>query len=137
MPPTPDEIRTDMLRTKLERTIRNVSEWWGITPDQAATVLDGLRDQVSRHRSIGGHPWPDPGRARFDPGTPDANLREMAYEGAAAIAAQGVRPSQRNVWAWCKARGARKRHAMALRIIGGVVAVLSAREVAATYVRGV
>jgi len=135
MSQTPDEIRVCMLRNKLERVIRNVSEWWGIAPDQAAMVLEGLRDQVSRERRIGPVPWPDPSHARYNPGTPDAELRELAYTAAAAIAGQGVRPSQRNVWAWCKARGARKREVMALRIVGSVVASLSAGEVASTVVR--
>jgi hypothetical protein len=134
---TPDEIRSYMLRSKLERTIRNVSAWWGITPDQAAMVLGTLRDQVCRERRIDSQPWPDPGHARYNPGTSDAELREMAYQGAAEIAGQGVTPSQRNVWEWCKGRGARKREAMALRIIGSVLAALSAREVAAAVVRTV
>lgn len=135
MSPSPDEIRTERLRTRLVRAIHNVSAWWGVAPDQAATVLEALRDQVSRERRIGNHPWPDPSHARYDPGTPDDELREMAYTAAAAIADQGVRPSQRNCWAWCKARGARKREAMALRIVGSVVASLSAGEVASTVVR--
>ena len=134
-PLTPDETRSYMLRSKLERTIRNVSEWWGIKPDQAAKVLDTLRDELNRAGRIGTEPWPDPCRARYNPGTPDAELRELAYQGAMALAAAGTRPSARNVWCWCKARGVRKRQAMALRIVGSVVATLSAREVAASYVR--
>lgn len=137
MPPNPDEIRIDMLRTKLERTIRNVSEWWGITPDQAARVLDGLRDQVSRERRIGSQPWPDPSRARYDPGTPDEKVRAMAYQAAAEIAGQGSLPSQRNVWAWCVRQGARKRQSVGLRIVREVLADLGARAVAASVVRDV
>ena len=132
---TPDEIRSDMLRTKLMKTIRNVSAWWGVSPDQAAMALGALRNELERDHRIGAEAWPDPRHARYNPGTPDAELREMAYEAALAIAGQGLRPSQRNVWAWCKSRGARKRETMALKIVGSVVAALSAREVASTYVR--
>lgn len=131
---TPDEIRSDMLRTKLAKTLRNVSAWWGIAPDQAAMVLGALRHELERDQRIGAEAWPDPRHARYNPGTPDAELRELAYEAALAIAGQGLRPSQRNVWARCKSRGARKRETMALKIVGSVVAALSAKEVASTFV---
>ena len=132
---TPDEIRSDMLRTKLVKTIRNVSAWWGISADQAAMVLGTLRYELDQDHRIGAEAWPDPRHARYHPGTPDSELREMAYEATLAIAGQGLRPSQRNVWAWCKSRGARKRETMALKIVGSVVAALSAKEVASTVVR--
>jgi hypothetical protein len=132
---TPDEIRSGQLRTKLVKTLRNVSAWWGISPDQAALVLGTLRHELEQDQRIGAESWPDPLHARYNPGTPDAELREMAYAAALAIAGQGLRPSQRNVWAWCKSRGARKRETMALKIVGSVVAALSAREVASTVVR--
>ena len=129
-----DEIRAFMLRTKLVKTIRNVSGWWGIKPDMAAEVLGALRNELERDHRLGAEAWPDPRHARYNPGTPDSELRELAYEAALAIAGQGVRPSQRNVWAWCKSRGARKRETMALKIVGSVVAALSATVVATTVV---
>ena len=129
-----DEVRSDMLRTKLVKTIRNVSAWWGVSPNQAAMVLGALRNELERDQRLGAESWPDPRHARYNPGTPDSELREMAYEATLAIAGQGLRPSQRNVWAWCKSRGARKRETMALKIVGSVVAALSAKEVASTVV---
>ena len=131
---TPDEIRSDMLRTKLVKTIRNVSAWWGISADQAAMVLGTLRYELDQDHRIGAEAWPDPRHARYNPGTPDSELREMAYEAATTLAAQGTKPSGRNVWAKCKARGARKRETMALKIVGSVVAALSAKAVASTVV---
>jgi hypothetical protein len=134
MPTTPYETRTVMLTGKLRRTLLNVSGWWGIGLPQALTVLAALQAELSAAQHRGTLQWPDPRLAKYNPGTPDADLRDLAYDGAAALTARGVRPSARNVWRWCKAHGARKREAMALRIVGSVVASLSAREVAATHV---
>lgn len=134
---TPDEIRTERLRTRLVRAIFNVSSFWGVSPEQAAEILEALRAEVISVRKIGGHPWPVRNCAAYRPGMPDDALRSLAYQGAAAIAGQGIIPSQRNVWAWCVQRGARKRQAVGLRIVQTVLSALSAGEVAAAVVRDV
>lgn len=132
---SPDAMRADMLRTKLERTIYNVSEWWGITPSLAADVLRGLQEQISKDQYIGQYSWPDPSRARYKPGMSNDQIRELAQAGAAAIAAHGEFPSQRKVWKWCVEHGAKKRQRDGLRIVQEVLTALSAREVPAAYVR--
>jgi hypothetical protein len=137
MSQTPDEIRTERLRARLVRAIFNVSSFWGVSAEQAAVILASLRDEVGHRRTIGGHPWPDPSHARYDPGTADDELREMAYQGAAAIAGQGITPSQRNVWRWCVEHGGRKRQRVGLRIVQEVLTALSAGAVAASLVRDV
>lgn len=134
---TPDEIRTERLRSRLVRAIHNVSAFWGVSAEQAAVILATLHDEVSHWRTIGGHPWPDPSCAAYCPGTPDDELREMAYQGAAAIAGQGITPSQRNVWRWCVENGGRKRQRVGLKIVQEVLTALSAGEVAAAVVRDV
>lgn len=137
MSQTPDNIRTERLRSRLVRAIHSVSAWWGVSAEQAAAILANLHDEVRHRRTIGGYPWPDPSHARYDPGTPDDAVRSLAYQGAAAIAGQGIAPSQRNVWAWCVRKGARKRQSVGLRIVREVLKDLGAREVAASVVRDV
>lgn len=124
------------LLRKLQRTTLNTSAWWGVTLEQASAVIDLLHGALEAQCRDGTLAWPDPALARVNPGTHDDQLKAMAAEGAAVIAALGTRPSARNVWAWCRARGARKRQAAALRIIGNVVSDLCAREVAASFVQG-
>ena len=135
MPATPDEIRAGMLRCKLTRTLVNVARWWGASSHQAAEVLAAMRDELCRTGRIGPVAWPDPREARFNPGMTDAELREMAHRAIADLSANGVQPSGRNVWRWCRAHGARKRDRDAVRIIRGVISVLSARAAGAAYVR--
>lgn len=137
MSQTADEIRTERLRSRLVRAIHNVSAWWGVSAEQAAAILANLHDEVRHRRTIGGHPWPDPTHAAYRPGTPDDELREMAYEEAAVIAGLGIAPSQRNVWSRCVRQGARKRQSVGLRIVREVLKDLGAREVAASVVRNV
>ena len=132
----PDETRSRKLHEKLKRTLVNVSGWWGIGPEQATATLDRLRGDLVDQLQSGTLKWPDPSEAQYAPGTPDDELRELALVGVAAIAAQGILPSARNVWRWCRAQGARKRQSDALRIVGSVVAVQRAAEVAAAFVRG-
>ena len=132
----PNEIRARALREKLQRTLINMCGWWGIGPELAMSALDRFRGDLTSQLQSGSLKWPDPSEARYAPGTPDNELRELALMGVVAIVAQGILPSGRNVWRWCKKHGARKRQSDALRIVGSVVAVQRAGEVAAAYVRG-
>jgi hypothetical protein len=129
-------LREAALERKLRNHVFNLSQWWGAVPSQAITVLTRMRDDYAAQLQAGTLQWPDPKLARYCPGTPDEDLRELATKGAAVIAAQGVRPSARSLWAWCRAQGARKRDGTALRIVGSVLACLSARAVAAAVVAG-
>ncbi len=96
-----------------------------------------VRAEMITAREIGGHPWPDPSCAAYRPSTPDDELQGMAYRGATAIAAEGIAPSQRNLWRWCVEHGVRKRQRVGLRIVQRVLSALSAGEVAASVVRDV
>lgn len=132
---TPEQVRGRALRNRLRRCLLNVSGWWGISPMQATQVLRELSDELTTGQRDGTLKWPDGREAKYDPGMPDQELRELAYQGVRALTAIGVPLSARCLWSWCKVQGARKRQATALRIVGSVVASIYAGEVAASVVR--
>jgi len=121
-------VRASVLYNKLKRKIFNISCWWGISPTQVIEVLNTLMKDLATNQQAGTLDWPDPNEARYCPGMTDDELRVLAHYGALELAGSGTAPSQRNVWAWCKAKGAKKRQRDALRVIQGLLNSLSAEE---------
>ena len=133
---TPDQVRSQALEQRLRIKLMNLCTWWGVSPSLALVTLDHLRGDLANQLQSGSLKWPDPSEACYAPGTPNDELRAMAYEGAAALAAAGVPLSARRLWRWLREHGVRKRQSDGLRIVGNVVAIQRAGEVAAAYVRG-